>query len=297
MKVTISFIAFTLLTSFCPGQNYKEQFLELMQSEDSTKQIELLTKWEAEDANDAELWVCYFNYYFQQSAQEAIGLVTEEPDGESLQLKDSTGQVTGYFTSSVVYDPEVLQKGFEKINKGIALYPNRLDMRFGKIYALGESKDWEAFTNEIIQTVQYSQTNNNEWTWTGNQKQENGKAFMLEAIQDYQVTLFEEEDEALLQNMRTVAEEILKIYPDHIESLSNMSITYLLTGEFDKGIEVLLKAEKINPKDGVILSNIAHGYKLKEDVPNAIKYYEKMLELDDPRAVEFAKSQIEALKN
>lgn len=56
------------------------------------------------------------------------------------------------------------------------------------------------------------------------------------------------------------------------------------------------KAEEIDPQDGVVLSNIAHGYNLKGDMYNAIRYYEKMLNLEDPGAVEFAKQQIEALK-
>jgi tetratricopeptide (TPR) repeat protein len=177
------------------------------------------------------------------------------------------------------------------------MYPNRLDMRFGKIYALGQSEDWENFTKEIVKTIQYSKKNNNEWTWTFNEKKENGKEFFLGSIQDYQLNLYETKNDDLLKNMRRIAEEILKIYPDHIESLSNISINYLLTGQYDKGIEALLKAEKIDPKDGVVLSNIAHGYKLKGDIHNSIKYYEKMLKLEDPRAVEFAKQQIESLKN
>jgi tetratricopeptide (TPR) repeat protein len=177
------------------------------------------------------------------------------------------------------------------------MYPNRLDMRFGKIYVLGQAEDWENFTNEIVKTIQYSNINNNEWTWTFNEKRENGKEFFLGSIQDYQLNLYETENDDLLKNMRTIAEEILKIYNDHIESLSNISITYLLTGEYDKGIEVLLKAEKINPNDGVILNNIAHGYVLKGDMDKSIAYYEKVLKLDDQRAVEFAKQQIEALKN
>lgn len=169
-------------------------------------------------------------------------------------------------------------------------------MRFGKIYTPGQIEDWEGFTDEIVKTIQYSKKNNNEWTWTFNEKRENGKEFFLTSIQDYQLELYKTENDDLLINMRTIAEEILKIYPDHIESLSNISITYLLTDEYDKAIEALLKAEKIDPNDGVVLSNIAHGYKLKGDIDSSIKYYEKMLKLEDHRAVEFAKQQIEALK-
>lgn len=296
MKNKLSILAFSILTNFCFGQEYKSQFDQLCQDGDTTKQIELLTKWESEDPKNPELFTSYFNYYFLKSKQEFVSMSTNQPKGENLQLQDSTGQVAGFLGSEIVYNPEILQKGFDKIDQGIKMYPNRLDMRFGKIYALGQVEDWENFTDEIVKTIQYSKKNNNNWTWTNNEKKENGKEFFLGSIQEYQLNLYETENDDLLKNMRTIAQEILKIYPDHIESLSNISITYLLKGEYDKGIEALLKAEKIDPKDGVVLSNIAHGYKLKGDIENSIKYYEKMLKLDDKRAVEFAKQQIEELK-
>ena len=297
MKKTLSILVFSILTNFCLGQDYKSQFDQLCQDGDTIKQIELLKKWESEDPENPELHTSYFNYFFLKSRQEFVSMSTNQPKGETIQLQDSTGQVAGFLGSELVYNPETLQKGFDKIDQGIKMYPNRLDMRFGKIYTLGQAKDWENFTNEIIKTIKYSKKNNNEWTWTFNEKKENGKEFFLSSIQDYQLNLYETENDDLLKNMRIIAEEILRIYPDHIESLSNISITYILTGEYDKGIEALLRAEKIDPEDGIVLSNIAHGYKLKGEIDNSIKYYEKMLKLDDPRAVDFAKQQIEAMKN
>ena len=96
--------------------------------------------------------------------------------------------------------------------------------------------------------------------------------------------------------MRKIAETILDNYPNDVKSLSNLSITYLLLGEFDKGVEPLLKAEKLNPEDFIILANIAHAYKLKGDKDKAIEYYEKTFKYGDENTKQFAKSQIEKLK-
>jgi tetratricopeptide (TPR) repeat protein len=296
MKKILSLLIFFMLANHCFGQNYKEAFDKLSAEGDTSGQIVLLTKWESVEPDNPELLTSYFNYYFQKSRQEVVTILSEEPHGESLILKDRHGQVAGFISSKIVYNPEVLQKGFDKIDRGIELYPNRLDMRFGKIYALGQAEDWEAFTKEIVKTIQYSKQNKNEWSWTHDEKKEDAEVFFLESIQGYQLSLFETENDDLLENMRTVAEEVLKVYPEHTESMSNIAITYLLTNEYDKGIKVLLEAEKIDPEDGIILSNIAHGYNLKGDTVNSIKYYEKMLKLDDPRAVEFAKEQIKMLK-
>jgi tetratricopeptide (TPR) repeat protein len=297
MKHILSILAFSILACSCSGQDFKGQFDQLFQQGDTIKLVELLSKWEKRDGENPELFTSYFNFYFIKSRQEVLYMSTERPKGDGFSLVDSLGEIAGYLGDEIIYNREILQKGFDKIDEGIKLYPNRLDMRFGKIYTLGLIEDWESFTKEIVEAVKYSEKNNNEWTWTYNEKRDDGKDFFLSSIQDYQLTLYETENDDLFANMRTIANEILKIYPDHIVSLSNISITYLLTGEYDRGIEALLKAEKIDPKDGVVLSNIAHGFKLKGDLDNSVKYYEKMLNLDDPEAVEFARYQLEQLKN
>jgi len=84
-----------------------------------------------------------------------------------------------------------------------------------------------------MKTIDYSVINDNQWTWANNENQENGKDFFLSSLQDYQVQLYNTGNDDLLLNMREIANEVLKFYPNHIESLSNLSITYLLTGEYD----------------------------------------------------------------
>lgn len=281
----------------CIGQDFKAEFNKYCQSEDTVKLQEVLLRWEKEAPKDAELFTSYLNYYFLKSRKEVLSVTTDVPDGEHLAIQDSSGNTAGFFGSQVIYLDEPFEKGMDKIDEGIKLYPNRLDMRFGKIYILGLKQDWDRFTAEIVKTIVYSSQNKNKWTWTNNEKHEGGAEFFLISLQDYQLTLYNAGNDKLLMNMRTIANEILKYYPNHIPSLSNLSITYLLNNDYDKAIEILLKAEKINPKDGVVLSNIAHAYKQKGDVESAIKYYNKMVENnDDPEGQEFAKEQIEALR-
>lgn len=290
-------LALCTVSSICYGQDYRKQFNDAFDAKDTTAQKEILSAWEKVDPKNAELFTSYFNYYFQKARQEVVALTKEQPKGESLAFKDSTGQIAGYMGSQVSFDPALVQRGLDKIDQGIKLYPNRLDMRFGKIYALGKVERWDAFTEEIVKTVRYSNQNKNAWTWTDNVKKEEGQDFFLGALQDYQLQLYNTGDDALLTNMRTIANEVLKFYPDHIESLSNLSITYLIGNEPDKAIEVLLKAEKLNPKDAIVLGNIAHGYKMKGDKAKAIEYYEKTILYADPEMVEYSKQQIKELKN
>lgn len=296
MKHILNLLVVALFSTTVLGQDFKTDFDKYYQEGDIVKQLEILTSWENQDPKNPELFTSYFNYYFLKSKQEVLSISTEQPKGESLSLQDSTGKTAGFIGSSIYFNPETFNIGIAKIDEGIKLYPNRLDMRFGKIYALGQAKNWQGFTNEIVKTIQYSSENDNQWTWTNNEKKENGKDFFLTSLQDYQLNLYNTGNDDLLVNMRTIAQEILKYYPKHVESLSNLSITYLLTGEYDKGIEPLLKAEKIDPEDVIVLGNIAQGYKLKGDKETAIEYYEKVIRYGNERSIAYAKQQIQELK-
>lgn len=298
MKYLLGFILTGFIFNLGIAQNYQTDFQKYFQENDTINQFKTLTEWEKANPKDAELFTSYFNYYFNKSRDEIIVVSSGEPiKGENyLSFSDSIGNYAGFIGSQINYDESYLKKGLDKITEGISLYPNRLDMRFGKIYVLGEIKDWNSFTKEILKTIDYSNVNKNQWTWSNNEKQNDGEDFFLSSLQDYQVQLYNTGNDELLLCMREIANEVLKYYPNHIESLSNLSVTYLLTREYDKGLEPLLKAEKINPKDYVVLSNIAQGYKLKGDKKKAIEYYEKTIKYGDEQAIIYAKQQIEELK-
>lgn len=278
------------------SQDYQSEFQKYCETNDTINQLKTLKKWESDNPKDAELFTSYFNYHFMKSRQEILALTKDQPNGESFVITDSLNQNTGFLGSKIHYEQTELNKGLDKIDEGIKLFPNRLDMRFGKIYALGQILDWTNFTLEIIKTIEYSAQNNNKWTWTNHEKFDGEEKEFLLDIQNYQLQLYNTGNDDLLKNMRKIANKVLEFYPNHIESLSNLSITYLLTGEYDKGIEPLLQAEKINPKDYIVLANIAQGYKLKGDKKKAIEYYVKTAEFGDEKAKEYAKQQITKLK-
>lgn len=299
MKILLNLACFYLLIQNLSAQNYQEQFASLINEKDTTAVRELLEKWEKEKPRDAELYTSYFNYYFQKSKTEILNLSTnpDNNDENSMKITDSLGNTKGYLGSKVFFEKYYTQKAFEYIDKGISLFPKRLDMRFGKIHALRIIKDWEVFTTEILKTIDYSAKVKQKWTWTNNVDAENPEKLFFGSIQDYVVTLYNTEDDSLLINMRKISERILKYYPEDVPSYSNIAVTYMILAEFDKAIETLQKAEKIAPKDLVILNNLARTYVLKEDKENAILYYQKMVTYGNKRDKAYAEEQIEKLKN
>ena len=281
------------------AQDFKEQFDDLFSKNDTTAELQLFEKWEQSNNNDPELYVAYLNYYVKKSRKDMI-TIGNHPKGDNvLELtgKDSANQgQKSYVYNDTRYNLTTLQKGFDYIDKGIKINPTRLDMRFGKIYMLGEIEDYENFTNEIIKAIEYSSIINNKWTWANNAPQKDPKKFFLGSVQTYVMQIYDTENDALLIYMKRIAEAVLKYYPDHIESLSNLAIVYLINKEYDKALEPLLKAEKLDPKDFIVLNNIARAYTLKGDNKNALKYYELTAKYGDDEAKKHAEQEIKKLK-
>lgn len=269
MKKIILTVILIGLSQIFFGQEFQQDFLKHWKSNDSTALKELLVSWEKTNPDDPELYSSYFNFYFNKS-----------------------NQIKNDYTRSKT----LIDNAFEYINKGIEKYPNRLDMRFGKIHVLSLQMNWDEFTNEIIDAIEYSNKIEYNWIWANNQPKENSKTFFLNSIQKYIVKLYGTGNDSLLVNMRNISNKILEFDPNHIQSLSNISTTYLVTKQYDKAINILLNAEKINPNDYVIVSNIALGYKLKGDKQKAIEYYKKIIEYGDDKSKESAQKEIDLLK-
>lgn len=301
MKKLITFLIFglTLLFNSVNGQTFKQQFSDLVSKNDTIGQQQLLEKWEKTDSNDPELYVAYFNFYVIKSKKEIIKLGQNPKDNEGFKIMDqdtTKKEPVAFMYGDTYYEPNLLNKGFEWISKGIKNHPNRLDMRFGKIYIYSQIEDYEKFTADIIKTIDYSNENKNKWIWSDSQPLDDPKEYMLSTIQNYQLLIYNTENDILLNNMKRIAETVLKYYPDHVESLSNISIVFMIQKQYDKALEPLLKAEKINPKDYIVLNNIAQTYKLKGDNKNAIKYYELTIKHGNEEAKKYAQEQIDEFK-
>lgn len=296
MKKTIALFLLSSFSLLSSAQTNFEKFNTLFQKKsDSAKVRSLLTRWEKSNPNDPEFYTCAYNFHFSASKEEILVIGKDEPNNESYQLTDSAGKVAGFLSSTLQYNSNSQKKAFEYINAGIERFPNRLDMRFGKTYALGLIADYKNFTEEIIRTLEYSKIVNNNWLWTENKKIEDAENFLTDAVHSYMRQLYDTEDDSLLENINRIGETTIKYYPNHVEILSTTAVANMLKKNYDKAIEYLKMAEKIDPKDFIVLNNIARGYSLKGDKLNAIKYYKLTEKHGDKQAKVEAKKEIEQL--
>jgi len=256
----------------------------------------LLEKWSESDQDSAELITCYYNYFFVKSKNNMLGIIAEPRDEGGLAIVDSLGNTMGFIGSNTFHDDEMLNKSMEVISDGINKFPNRLDMRFGKIYGLGEFELWDEFTAEIVEAIHHSEKINYNWLWSYDEPKPNAETFFIDGLQNYINTLYNTQNDSLLKHMREISEAVLIYHPDHVVSMCNVGLTYVVTGKYDKGLKHLLDAEKVNPEDGIVLTNIARVYMLKEDNENAILYYQKAVNTGDQYTKQYAEDQLKLLK-
>jgi tetratricopeptide (TPR) repeat protein len=278
MKKTALIIALISAASGVAAQDYQEQFSELVKTRDTLAQRVFLEIWAEAEPGDADVYSGYFNYCYIKSREESVSVDTFPADPESLPLADSAGNIVGYMNSTVIFRQQWLDKAFEYIDEGIGLHPQRLDLRFGKIYVLSQYELWDRYTSEIIKAIDYGAAIGHAWTWSNDEPVSNGEAYFLNAVQEYQSKIYNTWDDNLLGYMRTLAAKVLQYYPGHTESMINIALTYIAVGEYDKGIAHLLKAEQENPQNIAVLDNIAQIFVLMGDLENAAGYYEKIVE-------------------
>jgi hypothetical protein len=297
MKKRIAIFYLLVFSNIAVAQSkFQKEFNKHFENKDSGKLSTILIEWEKENPNDPEFYTAAFNFHYSNSRPAMLSLEKGDTSKDGYKLTKQDSGEAFYLTSNTDYDINELNKGIQYIDKGIAKFPNRLDMRFGKCYVFGQVGDYPNFTKTIIETVEYSTINKNNWLWTNNEKKEDAENFMLGTIQAYLKQLYDTENDDLLPNMIEIGEATLKHYPNYVEILSTTSIALLLTKQYDKAITYLKHAEQVNPKDFIVLNNIAHGYKLKGDKANAIKYYELTDLYGDQEAKAQAKAIIAELK-
>lgn len=143
------------------------------------------------------------------------------------------------------------QQAFDYINQGIVIYPGRLDLRFGKIYMCQMLENYDCMREEIVKVLDDAALEGHEWKWLKNDSKDN--AFMLGVIQNYQKVFWEAERD---DDMKAVAEVILRDYPDHVESLNVMAVSYMLKEDWKNAEPYLVNAQKLAPDDEIVKKNM-----------------------------------------
>jgi len=310
MKRFFAIALLSVLYGFASAQSVYNRFYEALNEGDSTGMASAINEIRASGDQSAERYIAEYNFYVN-NALVYSGMVTtaEYPDeyvhvvGDIMTLTDSTGADAGYMYFVEDWDEELANKAVEVISKGISLHPDRLDMHYGKIHLMRKMRWWNAYADAIHATLDYAETHRNTLVFP------DGDApidtILIEGILDYERDLFaaiQESPDSLafatrLELLRGIAEHMLHLFPTDVYSMNIMAVTYQLVEDRQNTLKWLLAAEKVAPKDIVVLSNIADTYHNLGDKKNERKYLEKIIKHGDEETVKRAKEYLKELDN
>ena len=120
--------------------------------------------------------------------------------------------------------------------------------------------DYDCMGNELVKILDYSAANDNRWKWL--KEEDRDRLFMLGVVQNYQKILWEDNKTDV---MRRVAETVLRYYPDHVESLNTMAVSYLSEGDWQNAESYLQTACQLAPEDNVVQANLKRWAEMKEE--------------------------------
>ena len=256
------------------AQSYKEIFSQALKAKDMVKMEEILKAWDFADSNDPDLFIAYFNFYTVKSAN------------------------AGY-TITTGYDVRYSKLALDFISEGIERFPTRFDMRIAKVYMLRELKKYHDYVAEIINMIAYSSKIENNWKGESYTFVDHPDEVFFGAVLDCQEFLFSREDTTYYKDIILISNEMLKYYPNHVQSMLSLATVYRMQKKDDKSLEMLQKAIAIEPTNGILLFNLGYIYYLKGDNASAKKFYEltiKHCNEQEEKIKEAAQKRLDELK-
>lgn len=242
------------------AQSFSDSFYDALNSDNLPQQRRILAEWTAATPDDIDLYIARFNHYINYS------MTLAESSAAASALADS---------------------GLAVIDRAIGLFPDRLDLRFGKIYFLGQTMQWQPFADEILSTLDRSGAIGHRWQFPNFDNE--GEVLIVEGVQDYLYTLFDAVQNAgqdggtdIVPNIRRIAHRAAQLFPSEPSFLSALAYTYIHDGDLPTALRHLNRAEQLAPTDRAVLQQLVDVHTRMKNKKMAAQYRARLDELQRP---------------
>lgn len=289
-------VILTSYNSVASAQNdWYEKYLSCVNDSDIHAWKALIEQWEQAEPESPDVYAAWYNYYIKLAMTDVVALTTTAPEDnqEALQLMDSTGTVAGYMYDVVSYNDSILQIGYQKLDTAIKLFPDRLDLPFGKVSMLFRQQHYSEVMQELRHVLDRSEKNDNRWFGTLNQPLDDGEYILKDSMQDYFAQLF---DAGQSDYASQLVEWMLLLYPTDIIFRSDKASLLAIDKRYSEALPIFLSIYEDNSDDIIVTSNIAHIYYTLGDKEATLKYYSKLVQCGDSEIEYIAKQRIMEIK-
>jgi tetratricopeptide (TPR) repeat protein len=278
-------------------KNYQDAYVRLFKAKKYDELFDHLQAWEKKEPNNPEMYIAYFNYFIFRNRISGVSIDKERKGSKTtMEITDpKTGEIVGYINDSVQYNIKDILTAVEYLNKGLNIAPKRLDMHFGKIHILNETGYYEMAGDELYSTLNLSRKINNEWLWTDNENIKDGELFFLNNVQNYYALWINTATEDSYRQLELCAKKQIELYPKNIFAYNIIAVYYSLNGKFQEALKYFLQAEKIDPNDCIVLTNIGRTYFAMDNKQKAKEYFMRVLEIGNEQDKQLSQYYLDKL--
>ena len=291
IKGLVCVVLLFALSSRANGEDYAGRYKQLQDQHADAQMEPLLNEWREKAPNDPEAWIASANYYFNQ---RQVMLSTKPPGKGDFKLTDKkTGKQAG--SISFEQDKGNIKRAADLLQEATTKFPDRLDIWCGLAFIYQESGDFENELSILKKMVAYAREHPTELKWLrGEPLNEQADKFVAAKLHSYGAYYEEketpEDDKRFLQIAMFGTEQFSNLP----YAFNDVAQFYYVSGDKTQAREWLKKANKVDPKDTLVLMNLGKVSLKLGDSAGAQKYYHEVVKVD-PNG-EYAQEAKEALK-
>jgi tetratricopeptide (TPR) repeat protein len=253
-----------------------------------------------EAPEDPEYYVLSYNYFVWRSMPDSAITSFLASNGDSnLTARDSTilENMVHRGRRLESYDIDSLEKGLQILRRGLDLYPDRLDMRFGIVYATASAGLYSEMTDALIGILERRRVNESKWLWSFSQPlDQDPDSFVLENVQSRVFGLWQIGSASTDSLLALIAEALIQTYPTSVYGYTTLGNSYTVKGDYGKALGLLSKAHELDSGDGIVINDLADLYRRMGDTANAIKYFTLLDQIGTVEEKEIAKKSLKELR-
>jgi len=260
------------------GQDYAARFKELREQKASDSQIEpLLDEWREKKPDDPDAWITGANFYFNQR-QTVIS--TKKPAKGDFSLTDTkTGKPAG--SISFEAEPGSTKRAAELLDQATKKFPDRLDVWCGLAFIQQESGDFDGEMTTLKNMVAYARDHAPSLKWLkGENLPEPPDKFIPGKLHSYGVYYEKKENPQDDKRFLQIAVFSAEQYPNHPYAPNDVAVYYSIQKDNAKTREWLERANKIDPSDTLVMTNLGYICSKMGDRAGARKWYQAVIKVE-----------------
>jgi len=263
-----------------PAEDYAAKFKQLQEQKAADEQIDsLLDEWRAKQPDDPDGWITSANYYFNQSVAPMLSTKPAEKGDYGL-----TDKKTGNAAGSITFRPNVAQTSRDAkaiLQEATTKFPDRLDIWCGLAWMNQEGGDFDNELATLKEMVAYSREHSTQLKWLKGQPIDQPEdQFVPEKLHSYATYYAKKENPEDDKRMLKIATFSAEQYPNHPYAFNDVAVYYAINKDFAKTREWLEKANKVDPKDTLVIRNLGYVCAKLGDNAAARKWYEAVIKTE-----------------